>query len=177
MPDVVCARFCWDRTELRIRVPRFHVMRYGPVPGYPAGRRGFEMAGAWRQLSTPSCSGMICLDGDVAVDHVDLAAMMVAVDADPAAVHVAPARLWPASTHLDGWVWAHGRSGRLSAQDCDNPDRFTFCFTYLPRALIQGCELAAWAYPDVDRKISAAAVAGGLRIKVVREASPKHMNF
>ena len=179
MPDIVCVRLDWDRTAIPLRLGRFHDLHVAPEPGWPFGRKGLALAGAWRQLATPAAAGMLLLDGDVAADPADRDAMLAAIDAEPEAVHAAPVRLWPVSTHLPRWVWGHGRGG-YGTEDTDDPDTFTFCFTFLPRALISGClraGLAEWAYPHVDRNTCEQARALGIPVRVVRDAYPVHLNF
>jgi hypothetical protein len=179
VPDIVCIRVCWDRTEVPFYADGFHVVRVSPETAWPLGRRGAALAGAWRQLATPQAAGMLTLDGDVVIDPADYEAMFSALAADPAAVHVAPLRLWPVSTHADSWVWGHGR-GVFSQEDTDDPDLFTFGFTYLPRALIGACIKAGmtrWTYPNVDRKVCDQARTLGIPARVVRGASPKHLHY
>ena len=123
---------------------------------------------------------MLTLDGDVAVDPVDHAAMMASIDTGPEMVWVAPVRLWPVSTHLSGWVWGHGPNRRYSRTDTSTPDVFTFSYTYLPRALLTACideGLEGWCYPGVDKRVSEVARKFEVPIRVCRGASPKHLNF
>jgi hypothetical protein len=180
MPEIVCIRVSWDRTAIPLRIRGYHMMHVSPEPEHPFGRKGATLTGAWRQLSTPAAAGMLILDGDVAIDPLDHAAMLTAIHHDPAVVHVAPVRLWPVSTRADGWMWGHG-NGRFSAdEDPDDPDVFTFCFTYLPKRLIEGCIKAGmpqWTYPNVDRRVQGQAQAMRIPARVVRGASPKHLNF
>jgi hypothetical protein len=176
MAEIVQVRIDWDRTAIPLRARGFHILHIGPEPGWPFGRKGRALAGAWRQLSTPTADGMLLLDGDVAVDPLDLAAMRAAIDAEPTAVHVAPARLWPVSTGQRAWIWGHGRT-RFSQDDPDDPDVFGFSFTYLPRALIEGCALDRWAFPGVDRRVHQRAAALGIPVRVVRGCWPKHLNY
>jgi hypothetical protein len=178
VPGIVQVRVCWDRAEIPLRVD-FHIVRIGPESGYPFGRRGLALVSAWRQLAAVDTPGMLVLDGDVAVDPVDYAAMLAAIVAEPAAVHVAPVRLWPISTHVADWVWGHGRAV-FSQDDPDNPDVFTFSFTYLPRALIEACITAGmgeWTYPGVDRRVCEQSRTLRVPVHVVRGAAPKHVNF
>jgi hypothetical protein len=124
--------------------------------------------------------GMLILDGDVAVDPLDTSTMMRAIGANPDIVHTAPVRIWPVSTKRGHWVWAHSKGGK-SQEDTDEPNRFSFGFTYLPRALIESCieaGLRSWTYPHVDLNMSKRAVELGMRITVVRDGcSPKHCNY
>lgn len=179
MAELVCLQVNWDRRALPIRLPDFHQLHIGPEPGYPAGRKGLQLAGAWRQLAGATTSGMLLLDGDVAVDLLDLAAMKAAIHRDPAVVWTAPVRLWPKSTHFSGWVWGHWarEPGQVSSQ---KPWRFSFCFTYLPRLVIeQAIEdgLEGWTFPWVDREVSCAARAAAVPVRVVPSCTPKHLHF
>jgi hypothetical protein len=179
MADIVTIRMDWDRTAIPLRLPQFRVVAFGPEPGFPFGRKGAALAGAWRQLATPAAAGMLILDGDVAIDPADVRAMFTAIDPAPDIVHVAPARLWPISTGQPGWVWGHGR-GRYTQDDHDDPDVWTFCFTYLPRQLIEACVktgLETWAYPSVDRRVHQLAAELGVPARTVRGAAPKHLHY
>jgi len=122
---------------------------------------------------------MLVLDGDVVIDPVDHDAMFAAIDKEPDAVHVAPVKLWPVSTHLDGWVWGHGLEF-FSAKDPSRPDRFSFCYTYLPKRLLEACiksGMDEWHYPGVDQKVSKVCRELGIPIRVARSCQPKHLNY
>ncbi len=179
MTKVIMLRIDWNRTAIPLPIRGWHTLHINPEPAYPFGRKGLSLAGAWRQLAKPLSSGAILLDGDVAIDPLDQEAMFAAISAQPEAVNTAPARLWEASTHQPGWLWAHGHHV-FSQLDTDTPDVFTFCFTYLPRRLIEDClenGLASWTYPHVDKKVAARARALSIPVNVVRAATPKHLNF
>jgi hypothetical protein len=177
----VCVRVDWDRgaVPLPLHAGRYHAVHVMAEPAYPLGRKGLVLASAWRQLSRDGADGMLILDGDVAIDPADHAAMFAAIGREPGAVHVAPVRLWPISTHLRSWVWGHGQGG-YSQDETDDPDVFTFAYTYLPRRLIEACISAGmdgWAYPDVDRNTCRCARREKIPARVVRDASPKHLNW
>jgi hypothetical protein len=177
--EIVCIRVDWDRKAIPLRIVRYHAVHVLPEPGYPFGRKGLALAGAWRQLSGPKMDGMLILDGDVAIDPLDHAVMFTAIGDEPDAVQVAPVKLWPISTHRKSWVWGHGQ-GDYSQLGMDEPDVFTFSYTYLPRALIEACIEAGmedWTYPGVDRHVSEVARESGIPVRVVWDASPKHLNF
>jgi hypothetical protein len=180
MSELVCARLNWSRTAPETPMSRqFYTLHVGPEPGYPFGRKGLALAGAWAQLSHPGQSGMLLLDGDVIIDPEDLYQMLRAVGADDAAVHTAPVRIWPASTHKKAWTWAHW-AAEPSQQVDEAPRWFSFCFTYLPRALIDRAVrdgLPDWTYPSVDSRVSQSAQAAGLRVRVVPDCWPKHINY
>jgi hypothetical protein len=177
--ELVCVRVDWDRTAIPLKLPHFHTIRLAPEAAHPFGRKGAALAGAWRQLSGRNTDGMVILDGDVAVDLLDVAAMRASVHVKPAAVHVAPVRLWPASTHAQGWHWGHWDDA--PTQDLvGNVRRFSFCFTYLPRDLIGRCirnGLEQWTFPHVDRMVSLQAQAAKTEIVVVEGCTPKHLHF
>jgi hypothetical protein len=181
MPSVILVRVNWDRTAIPLKIAsRFYTLHVAPEPGHPFGRRGLGMAGAWRQLAGPQTDGMVFLDGDVAIDPGDLAAMLNAIDREPEHVQVAPVKLWPSSTKLQRWVHGHGNGGFFHDQDPDQPDYFGLSFTYLPRRLMEDCirhNMDSWHYPGVDTHIRRRFAALGMSARVVRQASPKHLNY
>jgi hypothetical protein len=177
--ELCCVRVDWDRTALQYKLPLFHSLRIGPEPGFPFGRKGLALAGAWRQLSGRRTDGLLILDGDVAADLIDLAAMRAAIHVEPDAVHTAPVRLWPASTHEASWVWAHW-DREMTQEENWAPRRFSFCFTYLPRRLIDAsvkAGLETWTFPHVDRLVSAAAEREKIPVRVVKGCAPRHLHF
>jgi len=177
--QVVLVRVCWDRQPMPRCPAGFFTVHVNPVSGHPFGRKGLQLAAAWDILKTPDAAGMVILDGDVAIDPQDLAHMLAAIEGEPGAVHVAPVRLWPASTKLERWVWGHGK-GRFSRDDPDDPDRFGFSFTYLPRRLIAAvvtAGLRSQEYPQVDGFVSGVARRRSVPVRVVRGAHPCHLNY
>lgn len=186
MPTVetVRVRVRWKGRGLDYRPPRFHDLDIHPEPGAPFGRKGAQMLGAWQQLAGPAVTGMLVLDGDVAIDPVDLAAMNHAVAAEPAAVHVAPVRNWQASTGRGEWEWAHWPFGTEPGTELRQPGRFSFGFTYLPRAMFEDWRAHAdrggwpeWHYPWCDRNASELARRLKLRVMLVNGCHPKHVHF
>lgn len=176
MTEIVCVRSVWDRTGLpapRLPGVRLHELHYGPEPGWPFGRRGLALATAWESLGEETeAAGMLVLDADVAIDPCDMKAMRVAINGEPGAIHIAPVRLWPASTMRRTWVWGH--------EPEENPTRWTFCFTYLPRALIEACDRAywnTWTFPAVDTRAAEVAVKAKIPARVVPGCWPKHMHY
>jgi hypothetical protein len=173
-------RLDWDRSAFPMpRSLGFYTVHVDPEPGWPLGRKGLQITAAWETLAGAETAGLVTLDGDVAIDPQDLAAMLAAVEQHPADVLIAPVRLWPASTKMERWIWGHGKGG-FSRNDPDDPDMFGFSFTYLPARLVttmiaQG--LADVTYPSVDATARRIARELKLRCRVVREASPKHMNW
>src|SRR5690242_10659791 len=110
MAEIVCVRMNWDRTALPQPIARhYYDMHVSPEPGYPFGRKGLVISAAWRQLASRNASGLLILDGDVAIDPEDHAAMLRAVDERPQLVHVAPVKIWPKSTKRSAWTWSHWR--------------------------------------------------------------------
>jgi hypothetical protein len=184
MPVITCIQLAWNGDALPM-LPRYHRVAIGPDPAHPFGRKGLALARAWGRLSKPDMAGMLIVDGDVAIDPGDHAAMLAAIDLAPAVVHVAPVKLWPVSTDFPAWRWAHWTGGNGQArqgdpQACRSPDFFTFCFTYLPRALIEaaaGAGLEQWEWPEVDTKMAATAARAGIAASVVGGCWPKHLHF
>ena len=111
MASVICVRLDWDHTAIPLRLPgTWHTVRIAPEPGYPAGRKGLQLAGAWDQYAGPATDGMLIMDGDVVADLADVRDMLRAIDVAPRAVWTAWARLWRPVPGVDpwpGWVWAH----------------------------------------------------------------------
>lgn len=182
MAEVICVRVIWDRRAVQLgRLPgRWHDLHLGPEPGHPFGRKGLALSAAWAQLQmSRKEDGMLVMDGDVAADPADIAAMLAAAGGEPGAVHVAPVRLWPASTRRRGWTWAHHR-GEPSQEPCEDPVWFSFCLTYLPRRLLRACEAAGlrrWAFPDCDARVAGCALKEGIPVRVVEGARPCHLNY
>lgn len=190
-----CIRVIWDRNRVwpmppvryhrngGQRVAVFHEVHVGPEPGFPAGRKGLALAGAWLQHGIPSeADGMIILDADVAVDPQMVAAMIAACASDPESVWTAPAKIWPTTTGRGDWIWAHWENEDGESQDCDEVARwFSFCFTYLPRRLIEHClknnRLQSWTYPIVDASVCKAARRIGVKGKVVPDCFPVHLHY
>ena len=160
---------------------KFFSLEVNPEAEYPFGRKGLALVGAWNQLAGPGISGVLLLDGDVAIDPLDHRHMLKAIDQEPDVVHTAPVLLWPVSTHLQDWVWGHGSNGRYSQKDKNaDLDMFTFCYTYLPARLIRSCiehGMAEWKYPTLDNKVCQEARSIGMEVRVVRDARPKHLNY
>lgn len=182
MPGVTYlpVRLDWDHTAAPVKLPaRFHHLHIDPAPGAPFGRKGAVMLDAWAQLAGPGFAGMLVLDGDVVIDPADHLAMLRAIERDPAAVWTAPVRIWPVSTQRRGWTWAHWDQQASQAIDLA-PNWFSFCYTYLPRALLGACRragMARWAYPHVDTQVSATAQRARIPAKVVPECWPKHLHY
>jgi hypothetical protein len=183
MVTIACVRVDWDRSAIPLTIARsFYHLRIGPTESHPFGRKGYALATAWRRLNrTGQLSGMLILDGDVAIDPYDYKAMQLAIDTYPDAVHVAPVRLWPVSTGRETWVWGHWKGPDPSQNFCDSqPDWFGFSFTYLPAMLIElsiRAGLRRWEYPSVDSQVSWTAKRTKTPVKVVSACHPKHLHY
>lgn len=173
-------RVNWDRTARPFpHLRHFYDMHVGPEPGAPFGRKGLVLSHAWRQLAGPKMSGMLILDGDVAIDPGDYSAMLQSVHEAPHLIHVAPVKIWPVSTKRAGWIWAHWRDEPGQRLELA-PRWFSFGFTYIPRELIVQADrigLRKWAYPGVDKQMSEVAQCYGIHARVVTGCWPKHMNY
>lgn len=189
--NLICVKVAWRGQTVASLDQPFHLIEVNPEPAHPKGRKGLVLASAWRQMATEQDVGMLIVDGDVVIEPTDLNAMIGHVLSDTAAVWTAPTRLWPRSTHLPSWVWGHRKEPppnasaddaiRLWQTDVDDPDWFTFCFTYLPRRLVEAAVadgLKDWHYPYVDLNMHRLAKRVGVPVRVVRgDCHPKHVNF
>lgn len=190
--NLICVKLVWDGYSIASMTTPFHKIRIDPETEHPKGRKGLVIANAWRQMHGPTDAGMVILDGDVAVEPTDLQAMIGHVITDREAVWVAPAKIWPKSTHLPSWVWGHRKPApdgmspekiiQYWQQDIDDPEWFTFCFTYLPKSLLEAAinkhGMKKWHYPNVDKNMHEIATELGYRVRVVRgDCHPKHINF
>jgi hypothetical protein len=182
MTNVVFCRIDWDHKAFPLNLPgiRLHTLRVDPEPDYPFGRKGRVIQRGWEQLRGPDVAGLILLDGDVAIDLYDVDQMFAAVDSDPRAVWVAPAKLWPQSTRRPSWIWGH-RAGEPSQEMVTSGITFfSFCFTYLPAALLGRCVkagLSGWTFPTVDTQVSRIARTGRTRIRVVEGIEVTHLHY
>ena len=166
---------------LRIAGANIKELHITPEPNHPFGRKGLALEKAWEQLAPPNCLGMLILDGDVVIDPQDFMLMSEAIGQDPGAVHVAPARIWPASKpELRGWSWAHWQGHPTQELCTEGIEFFTFNLTYLPAALVNAAikkGLRAKQFPGVDAFVSKTARELRTPIRVVLGATPKHMNY
>lgn len=185
MANVICVRVNWDRTALPYRpAGNWYDVHVSPEPGYPAGRKGLQLAGAWAQYAGRDITGMVIMDGDVVADPEDIREMLNAIHVAPRSVWTAWARLWRPVDGVDpwpGWVWGHW--ARNPSQDrleaSYTPRRFSFCLTYLPRHLIEDCRrngLENWTFPHVDRRVAARAEALDIPVGVV-DIEVKHVHW
>jgi hypothetical protein len=194
--NLICIKVIWmgasetKRKVASLNAP-FHDICVFPEPEHPKGRKGMTIQAAWRDMQGPDDAGLLILDGDVVIEPTDLNAMVQHIASDRDAVWVAPVKLWPKSTHLPTWVWGHRKTPPDGAsqqhivqfwqQDVDDPEWFTFCFSYLPRSLVEAARdagMSEWKYPNVDKNMHELAKKLGYTVKVVRGGCvPKHMNF
>ena len=181
MAEVLAVRIDWNRTALDQRIAsRFHTLHVDPEVDYPFGRKGLSLARAWRHLAQDDFSGMLILDGDVVIDPEDYAQMLTAIHYDPFAVVVAPVRIWPVSTKRKDWVWGHWTNEPGQEVIEDTAWWFTFCFTFLPRKLVEAAirdGLSSWRYPICDRRVCETAQKIGMRIRIAPNCFPKHLNY
>lgn len=151
-----------------------------PEPGWPQGRKGLMLAGAWEGYGrSQKADGMIIRDKDVAIDPHMIMCMSGAVHAEPDAVHTAPVKIWPGSTGRTTWTWAHWRDHPSQHIDRD-PRWFSFNFTYLPgqllgKAIARG--LREWTYPSVDASMSKLAAEMRIPVRVVEGCYPVHVHW
>lgn len=181
---MIFVRVIWDAhvVKLPLALPgaRMIELHVQPEPSHPFGRKGLTLASAWTTLATDEHAGMLILDGDVAIDPWDVLMMLAAVQSEPDAVHVAPAKIWRTTTGSEElWTWGHWR-GERSQEWCEDPDFFAFNFTYIPRRVIEEAVkkgLRSWAFPHVDQRVSRTARQLGIPVRVVKDCSPKHMHY
>jgi hypothetical protein len=197
MAQVVCVRVIWDR-QLHWEMPtiryttadgfnnavRFTPIYVSPEPQYPVGRKGLALAGAWEHLSQGNgagaiADGMLIADADVALDPQIVITMMDHIGTDPGSVWTAPVRIWPVSTLRGQWTWSHWETE--ASQEIDEvANWFSFCFTYLPRVLIETClksGLKTWTYPKVDASVARVARRTGIKGRVVPDCFPVHLHW
>jgi hypothetical protein len=173
----------WEGGFIR-KMPGYHRVDLHPTDEYPTGRKGLAISKMWELMAEEHTSGVIILDGDVAIDPHDNAAMDDATKRYPDHVNIGASIIWPISTNFSTWVWAHRRNGAKKITDwqvfTDSPDTFSFCFTYLPRRLLEACMpigMSSWTYPQVDYNVTKAAQRLEIPMRVVENCNPKHMNY
>lgn len=178
--NIILVKVDWDRTSLSQPADRnFYTLHVDPTITHPFGQKGLALANTWKQLAGPNADGMLILDGDVAIDPSDHLEMLKAIHSNWEIVHTAPAKLWPVSTKKQGWTWGHWVTEPSQTIE-DNPLWFSFNYTYLPKALIEGAikaGLKTWTYPAVDKTMSETARKLGIKVNVVHDCHPKHMNY
>lgn len=180
---VFLAKLRWELEPLsHLTLPGYHEVMVRQSERFPFGRKGNVIAGLWASLERTGTDGIVINDNDVIIDPHDHRTMMIAIQADPLAVHTAPVKLWPKSTGDRSWAWSHGdNQGTRSQVDSDDPTWFGFGFTYLPAKLLDASVAAGlpqWSYPWVDTKVGEMARSMEIRVHVVRNGcNPKHINF
>jgi len=180
----VAVRINWNGTALKLPpLPGFVELHVQPEGGFPFGRKGRALIAAWRSFAYDLdknlvSRGMIILDGDMAVDLDDIAAMHSDIADNPDAVWVSLYKIYPKSTGIRNWVFSVGC--KVFSQEVPFfIDRFGFGFTYLPAALILECEkngLGGWCYPDVDKNVSRICATMDIAVNL-SSAQPKHCNY
>lgn len=191
--NLICVKMCWEGLDpVPSMTSPFHDVWVRREAEHPKGRKGLTLARAWEQMATEADEGLLICDSDVVIDPNDLNVMVAHVVSDREAVWTARVKLWPVSTHYPTWVWGHrkevpaGMTDELEIMrwwqtDVDDPDYFTFCFTYLPRRLVERAleaGLKTWQYPHVDKNMHELAKAESFKVRVVKgDCFPKHVNF
>lgn len=180
MYDPVALRVVWNNESPATRGLGYRDLHVNPEPSFPFGRKGLAFQRAWEDIGLSNESvGMLILDGDVAIDPMDNRGMHDHIWNDPNSVWVAPARIWPVSHLGNAWTWGHGK-GVFTQEDVIDPDMFSFCFTFLPAALMNYAiqeELAEWVYPEVDKQMWETARKYNFQVRVARDCAPKHMHY
>ncbi len=181
MPTILCIRDNWNDTALDIPIPgSFFNVDIRPTIEYPFGEKGRVLANAWRQLSKDDYTGMLILNGDVIIEPTDHKNMLAAIHTRSDQVVIAPTRIWPKSTKRKDWIWGHWSFEGSQKFETKNVRWFTFCFTYIPRKVIDQAlkdGLVEWRYPGVDMNMARSAVKAKVPVYVAENVLPKHLNF
>lgn len=185
LPDnqsVLFCRFNWEHSALpynpSIKDVTFKDIHLSATPAFPVGRKGLALISYWEQMQRMRpYIGMVLMDGDVAIDPLDVRIMQICIMESPKAVLTAPIRLW----YGGDWYWSHrGADNELDKFDPDAISFFSFGFTFLPKALLDKAAetgIASECYPYVDEFMSNLAMTMGLEIKLADGCTPKHMHF
>jgi hypothetical protein len=177
--QILTVRLLWDTEQPLTYGLGYRNIHVRPEPQYPFGRKGLMLAKAWEHAGVPfDALGILILDGDVAIDPHDNKVMHEHIWSDSESVWTAPVKVWPVSHGGSNWVWGHGRD-KFDQTDVDNPNLFSFCFTYLPGRLLDSVfhDMKDWSYPHVDINMSAAARLNRIKVQVARGCQPKHMHY
>lgn len=181
--NALFVRFNWEHTA-NLPLPRLNGVTFKDLhlhgtEAHPTGRKGLALASYWHQMNNKAINyrGMLTVDGDVAIDPLDLRTMLGNISIIPETVWTAPLRLW----YEGSWYWSHrGESGELTNAPILELKAFSFGFTWLPAFLIElsiNEGLANWCYPYVDESMSFVAVDHGIDIRLAEGCEPKHMHF
>jgi hypothetical protein len=177
MTGVMSVRFSWQ-TPSALPDPGhfFEVVMTGDAE-HPHGRRGMWMSRCWDYAQAHEADGLLCLDGDTAVDPVDVAVMCEAIENDDVSVHTTPVRLYPP---YDEWHWAHGRNHYTQECVIKGINLFGFAFTWLPGSLLNACVdagLENWVFPMVNKNVSAIAQEKRYKVNLVPNVWPVHVHW
>lgn len=188
--DLLLMRLAWKDQFAGRTHPSFREYSVYPTNEHPNGQKGLLLANAWNNISKPTSDGLIICDGDVVIDPSDYSQMLGHIVTDREAVWTAPVRLWPIATQFPEWIWAHRKMVNTNRpvaevvrdwqEDIEDPEMFSFCFTYLPRRLMEGAiktGLKDKIYPGVDWFMWDTAKSLNIPVKVVRGCYPKHLNY
>lgn len=174
--NILAVRYSWQKPSSLPDPGRFFEAVMTADAEHPHGRRGMWMSRCWKYGREHGADGMLCLDGDTAVDPVDVAVMCHAIDEDDKAVHTTPVRLFPP---YGDWTWAHGRDSYTQECVTEGINLFGFAFTYLPGPLLNTCVavgLESQVFPEVNKFVSRIARQSGCRVNLV-PMSPTHLNW
>jgi hypothetical protein len=185
MAEILKFRINWNHENHPQQAMRvFYTIHVDPSPEYPFGQKGKCIYNAWKGLADPTgqptTDGVIILDADVMIDPDMMSKMETAVHNDPDWVHVAPVKIFPISTKFQTWCWAHWSDYKSQVLEYDNVKWFSFNFTYLPRAVITKAietGLKDWRYPVVDKNMAIAANKIGVKVNVLKDVYPVHLNY
>lgn len=175
-------RFNWDHQALPYDPSQvgvtFKDIHLQPTPAFPVGRKGLALVSYWEQMQRMRpYLGILIMDGDVALDPLDIHIMRIYIGESPDAVVTAPIRLW----YEGEWFWSHrGAANLLNTEEPDEIHFFSFGFTYIPAALIEtagDAGLHSESYPYVDEFVSKVAMKMGLKIILAEGCTPKHLHF
>jgi hypothetical protein len=183
MTEKLNFRIVWDRHDFPQQMNRhFYSLQVEPSAQHPFGQKGAVLLNAWKQLSLPTTQGIILLDSDVIIDPDMYMKMETAVHNFPDEVHTAPVKIWPVSTKHAVWCWGHWSNEKNKSQVMETEDVkwFSFNFTYLPRKVIEKAisdGLKDWKYPVVDKNVAISANKIGVKVSVLKDCFPVHLNY
>lgn len=112
-----------------------------------------------------------------------MAEMRAEIESAPGSVWVSVHKLWPASTILEDWVWAHGRMDGnrpvLSQARTVAAEWFALGFTYTPAQLLDLAvpHMPAWVFGQIDNGLAAVARQHNIYAWAAEACMPKHLHF